>query len=57
MHPIYTYIKNTLSGIYPDTETSALAKWILTELFQFSVTELYTGKDMNFPEDNRRKLE
>lgn len=57
MHPIYTYIKTTLLGIYPEAEAAAMAKWILTEIFHFSTMELYTGKDMNFPEDNRLKLE
>lgn len=57
MHPTYIYIKNSLCGIYPDAEAAALAKWILTEVFRLSVTELYTGKDNDFPDDKRRKLE
>lgn len=57
MHPIYTYIKESLHGVYPEAESTALAKWILTEVFRFSVTALYTGKDNDFPEDKRRKLE
>lgn len=57
MHPTYLYIKNSLCGIYPESEVVALAKWILTEVFHLSVTELYTGKDNDFPDDKRRKLE
>ena len=57
MHPIYSYIKQSLSGLYPDTELSALAKWILEEVFHVSTVDLYTGKDMNFSMNDIRKLE
>lgn len=48
MHPIYTYIRQELSGFYPDAEAAAMAKHILTEKFQLSALDLYAGKDMNF---------
>lgn len=57
MHPIYTYIKQVLHPYYQETETGALAKWILTEVFHFSTFDLYAGKDMNFSENDRDRLE
>lgn len=57
MHPIYTYIKDNLSDTYTPSEGAALAKWILTDVFHFSVTELYGGKGTNFPENERKRLE
>ena len=48
MHPIYTYIRQELSGYYPDAEAAAMAKYILTEKFRLSALDLYAGKDMNF---------
>lgn len=48
MHPIYTYIRQELSGFYPDAEAAAMAKYILTEKYQLSALDLYAGKDMNF---------
>ena len=57
MHPIYTYIRQTLAGVYPEEETVALAKWILTDVFCLSTTELYAGKDMNFSKNECDRLE
>ena len=57
MHPIYTHIKQSLAGIYSDSEASALAKWILTEVFCLSTIDLYAGKDMNFSTKEYAKLE
>lgn len=57
MHPIYTYIKQVLHPYYQETEAGALAKWILTEVFHFSTFDLYAGKDMNFSENDRDRLE
>lgn len=57
MHPIYTYIKQSLSEYYSERECSFLAKWILTDVFRLSVTDLYTGKDMNFSGKERAVLE
>lgn len=34
-----------------------MAKWILTEVFHFSTFDLYAGKDMNFSENERGRLE
>lgn len=57
MHPIYTYIKQVLHPYYQETEAGALAKWILTEVFHLSTFDLYAGKDMNFSENDRGRLE
>lgn len=57
MHPIYQYIKEELSGCYNPSECSALAKWVLTEAFHFTASELYGGKDTIFPEKDRSRLE
>ena len=48
MHPYYTHIRQELSGFYADNETSAMAKWIMTDVFHLSTFDLYAGKDMNF---------
>lgn len=57
MHPAYNYIKQAISGQYPDTEASAIAKAILTDVFQLSTTGLYASKDMNFSTNQAEKLE
>lgn len=56
MHPIYIHIKQALSGMYPEAEASALAKGILSDVFHFTQTELYTGKDMNFGTEESERL-
>lgn len=57
MHPTYNYIKQAINGQYPDTEASAIAKAILTDVFQLSTTDLYASKDMNFSTNQAEKLE
>lgn len=57
MHPAYNYIKQAINGQYPDTEASAIAKAILTDVFQLSTTDLYASKDMNFSTNQAKKLE
>ena len=57
MHPIYTHIVRSLSGLYPEPEAKALAKGILTEVFRFSALDLYAGKDRDFSEKEHEKLE
>lgn len=39
------------------SESAALAKWILTEVFHFSTMELYAGKDITFPTNDWDRLE
>ena len=56
MHPVYTEIKQALSGFYPETEAAAMARWILTDLFHFGTLDLYAGKDTDFPTDERARL-
>ena len=48
MHPYYTQIKQELSGCYSESEASAMAKWILSDVLELSTFDLYAGKDMNF---------
>lgn len=57
MHPAYNYIKQAINGQYPDTEASAIAKAIMTDVFQLSTTDLYASKDMNFSTNQAEKLE
>ena len=57
MHPYYTHIRQELSGLYPDTETAAIAKWILTDVFHLSTLDLYAGKDMNFSAEMQSRAE
>lgn len=58
MHPLYTYIKQRLTAAsYAESEASALARWILEEVFGFSALMLYAGKDMDFPAENRKRLD
>lgn len=45
MHPVVNEIRNTLQGIYPDSEALSLAKMLLVEVFGFMTLELYGGKD------------
>ncbi|MDY3267912.1 MAG: peptide chain release factor N(5)-glutamine methyltransferase [Phocaeicola sp.] len=56
MHPIYTYIKQELSVFYSETEASAMAKCILTDIFGLSAIDLYVGKDMNFSSEMMERL-
>lgn len=46
-----------MQTFYPQEEASALAKRILADVFHFSVTELYAGKDINFCQKDRDVLE
>ncbi len=57
MHPYYTHIRKELSGYYPESETAALAKWILTDVFHLSTLDLYAGKDMNFSSEMLARAE
>lgn len=57
MHPVYSHIKENLLPLYPAEEASALARWILTDVFSLSPTELYTGKDINFQPKDWDRLE
>lgn len=57
MHPLYDYIKQSLTGYYPVNEAAAMGKWILTDVFHLSVIDLYAGKDTNFSTESRVILE
>lgn len=57
MHPIYLYIRKELSGFYPDVETSAIAKSLLTDVFHLSALDLYAGKDNDFSSENLGQLD
>ena len=57
MHPYYTHIKQELSNYYTDSEASAMAKWILTDVIHLSTLDLYAGKDMNFSAEIKSRTE
>lgn len=57
MHPIYSYIKQTLKDCYSDSEAGALAKWILTDVFHFTAIDLYAGRDTDFSASQQGRLE
>ncbi len=44
MNPITYYIKQALADYYPDSEAASLAKLLLTQVFGFTVIELYQAK-------------
>lgn len=57
MNPITYYIKQALADYYPDSETASLAKLLLTQVFGFTVIELYGGKDRSFSEYEQKQLD
>ena len=56
MHPIIHEIKESLTGVYSESEAGALAKLLLVEVFGFSTLELYGGKDKAISEKERSLL-
>ena len=56
MHPVYHYIKDKLATHYSPTECSALARWILSDVFNFSMTEICSNKDDDFSANIDEKL-
>ena len=57
MNPLVTYIKQTILGLYTEAEAFAIAKWLLTSHFHFSMMELYGGKDRVFSEKEKHELD
>ena len=57
MNPITYYIKQALADYYPDSEAASLAKLLLTQVFGFTVIELYGGKDRSFSEYEQKQLD
>lgn len=57
MNSLIHYIRQTLQGYYSDTEAIALAKLLLVQVFDFSVLELYGGKDRSFSEKEQKQLD
>ncbi len=57
MNPLVTYIKQTILGLYTKAEAFAIAKWLLTSHFHFSMMELYGGKDRVFSEKEKHELD
>ena len=57
MNPITYYIKQALADYYPDSEAASLAKLLLTQVFGFTVIELYGGKDRSFSEYEQKQME
>ena len=56
MHPAYHKIKNALSGKYSPSESSSLARWVLTDVFKIPAIDLYSNKDDDFLAKNGEKL-
>ncbi len=57
MNPLVTYIKQAILGLYTEAEAFAIAKWLLTSHFHFSMMELYGGKDRIFSEKEKHELD
>ncbi len=57
MHPITSYIRQALQGIYPESEIKALAKYLYTEVFRLNLLDLYMGKDTNLSANQVQELE
>ena len=57
MNPITYYIKQALADYYPDSEAASLAKLLLTQVFGFTVIELYGGKDRRFSVYEKKLLD
>lgn len=57
MNPLVTYIKQTITSLYSESEAFAIAKWLLTEHFHFTTMELYGGKDRTFSEKEKQDLD
>ena len=57
MNPLVSYIKQTLQGYYPDSETVPMAKLLLTQVFGLSAIELYAGKDTIFSANEQKRLD
>ena len=57
MNPLVTYIKQAILGLYTEAEAFAIAKWLLTSHFHFSMMELYGGKDRVFSEKEKHELD
>lgn len=55
-HP-FIVLRTALQALYPLGEASAIARWVLAEAFGISQTDIYIGKDIQFSEDDERKLE
>lgn len=47
MHKLTQYIKETLSGYYPDSELRSIIKILYTEVLHLSMVDIYMGKDIN----------
>lgn len=57
MHAIGLQIKQSLAGIYPETEIKCFTKIIITEVLGFNITDLYMGKDIKLSVNQTRELE
>lgn len=47
MHKLTQYIKEALSGYYPDSELRSIIKILYTEVLHLSMVDIYMGKDIN----------
>lgn len=57
MQQVIRYIKQALSGCYPEIEIKAIAKVILCDAFHLDMLDIYKGKDIKLQEEDLQKLE
>lgn len=57
MHAIGLQIKQSLAGVYPESEIKCFIKIILTEVLGFNITDYYMGKDIKISVNQARELE
>ncbi len=57
MHAVELHIKQSLTGIYPDTEIRSFTKIIFTEVFHLNMLDIYMGKDINLSANQVGELE
>ncbi len=57
MHAVGLYIKQSLRGIYPETEIKSLEKIIITEVLRINMLDIYMGKDINLSVNQVRELD
>lgn len=53
----FATLRTALQACYPAGEASAIARWVLTEGFGISQTDIYMGKDIQFSQDDEQKFE
>ena len=57
MHAAELHIKQSLAGMYPDSEIRSFTKIIFTEVFHFKMLDIYMGKDINLSANQMAELD